>query len=278
MSYRRPVNLMLLYTVPFVSMLVVLIILLSIWSIHKHKEEQITELIETGRAISSHITANIKNAENPLISPFIVSDKSAITFKILNLKDTESLDNQSSGADSIERYSIRKTDSSRLFQYQRVIKTPDGRDSILSIQIPMTLSDSIHKNKIYRDILSFLAIGLLSVAFVFYTSWRLSKRISSGIDRELEETRLKALIELAGATAHEMRQPLAVVIGFSDLLKDRIKNSEDVEEDLKIIKEQCLRMDDIIKKMLNITHYKTIEYTDGVRIIDLHGQHLKRRN
>ncbi len=31
-------------------------------------------------------------------------------------------------------------------------------------------------------------------------------------------------------------------------------------------------MDDIIKKMLNITSYKTVEYVGGIRIFDLHSQ------
>lgn len=269
---------MILYTVPFVSVLLIVTLLLSFWSIHKHREEQIAELMETGRAIANHIEKNINGSDNPLLSPFVVSNKDSITFKLIKLNRNDKPGENPLINTPSEQYLIKDTDSGRVFDYRKAIRTPEKSVSILSVEIPMTISDMVHKEKISRDIMSFFIIGLISVLFVSFATWRLSKRISSGIDKEMEETRLRALIELAGATAHEMRQPLAIIIGFADLLKDKVENSENVNEELKIIKEQCLRMDDIIKKMLNITHYKTIEYTDGVRILDLHSQQLTRRN
>ncbi|NOY65446.1 MAG: hypothetical protein GXO97_08655 [Nitrospirae bacterium] len=279
MSYRRPINLTLIYTLPFIVTLVVLTVFLTIWSIHKHKEEQIRELTETGRALSRYITDNLDKIDNPLISTFIDSNKSAINFNLLKISESKKSDNLFRHNNSIEIYNIKDSGNSRVFQYQKKIsQLKNGKDYILSIEIPMELSDKIHRDKIERDILSFITIGIFSVIFIIFAIWRLSKRISSGIDKEMEEIRLRALIELAGATAHEMRQPLAIVTGFSDLLKDKIERGEDTEEDIKIIKEQCLRMDDIIKKMLNITHYKTIRYTDGVKILDLNVQPTERLN
>ena len=279
MSYRKPIKLTLIYTLPFITTLVILTAFLTLWSIHKHKEEQIRELTETGRALSRQITDNISNIDNPLISSFIVNNNKAITFNLLNIGNMKGQNNPLRHNDSMETYTIKNSGNSRVFQYQKKIShLKKNKDYLLSIEIPMELSDKIHRDKIERDILSFITIGIFSVIFISFTVWRLSKRISSGIDKEMEEIRLRALIELAGATAHEMRQPLAIIIGFSDILRDKIERGEDTEEDLKIIKEQCLRMDDIIKKMLNITHYKTIRYTDGVKILDLHVQPTERFN
>lgn len=279
MSYREPVKLTLLYTLPFITILVILTVFLTIWSIHKHKEEQIKELTETGRALSRQIIDNINSLDNPLISSFITTNNRAITFNLLKISDIKGSNNLLRYNDSMETYNIKDSNNSRVFQYQKEIsQLKNGKDYLLSIEIPMELSDKIHRDKIERDILSFITIGIFSVIFITFTLWRLSKRISSGIDKEMEENRLRALIELAGATAHEMRQPLAIIIGFSDLLSDKIERGENTEEDIKIIKEQCFRMDDIIKKMLNITHYKTIRYTDGVRILDLHVQPTDRLN
>lgn len=279
MSYRRPIKLTLIYTLPFITTLVILTAFLTVWSIHKHKEEQIRELTETGRALSRQITDNISNINNPLISSFIANNNKAITFNLLNLDNIKDSNNPLRHNDSMETYNIKNSGNSRVFQYQKKISQLEkNKDYLLSIEIPMELSDKIHRDKIERDILSFITIGIFSVIFITFTVWRLSKRISSGIDKEMEESRLRALIELAGATAHEMRQPLAIIIGFSDLLRDKIERGENTEEDIKIIKEQCLRMDDIIKKMLNITHYKTIRYTDGLKILDLHVQTTERLN
>ncbi|RMG00196.1 MAG: hypothetical protein D6726_11665, partial [Nitrospirae bacterium] len=160
----------------------------------------------------------------------------------------------------------------RIFNYQRVIDTDTDTPQVISIRLPASVSDLVHRDKIKRDIISFISIGFISLFFLSFTLWKLSKKISRGINTELEEVRLKALIELAGATAHEMRQPLAVIIGYSELLSDSTKRGEPADEEISIIKDQCYRMDEIIKKMLNITHYKTIEYTDGIRILDLHSQ------
>ncbi|NOX21113.1 MAG: hypothetical protein GXO99_07640 [Nitrospirae bacterium] len=178
-----------------------------------------------------------------------------------------------------ERFWVKRQKNNRTFHYERVISEPERANRLLlTIEIPMTLSDKIHSEKIKRDVISFMAIGLLSIGFILFTFWRLSKKVSSNIYREIEEDRLKALIELAGATAHEMRQPLSIIIGFTEIIKDKLKDNEDIESDFKVIKEQCLRMDEIIKKMLNITHYKTLRYTDGVRILDIHSQGQKCMN
>ncbi len=83
------------------------------------------------------------------------------------------------------------------------------------------------------------------------------------------DEKLSAAIELAGATAHEVRQPLSVVIGMSDLVRERIKDGKDVSEEIAVFEEQCKRINDIITRMLNITRYKTKEYTKDTKIFDL---------
>ena len=262
MSYRKPINLMFLYTIPFTAVLLSLIIGLSFWIIKKHDEEQIAEFLATSRSLADNLIFNniaIGKTEN----------RDGIVFSIRELKDRGNT--QSDIAN--EYYTIKKTETGRVFHYEkRLPARENNRFSIITVEIPMTLSDLMHSKRLKRDIISFLAIGLLSIAFISFTFWRLSKRISNNIYREIQEDRLRALIELAGATAHEMRQPLSIIIGFTEIIKDKLRNGEDIEGDFRIIKEQCLRMDDIIKKMLNITHYKTLEYTDGVRILDIHSQ------
>ena len=243
MSYRRPLNLTLYYTLPFTAVIVFLVVALSLWSIRKHRQEQIEELIETGRMLSIYVTNRdiASLGEKRKIRPSdIIPDG--------------------------ERYRIVNREGSRVFYYQQ------GRDSNLnSIEIPMTVSDRVHRQKIKRDILSFLSIGLLSTVSVFFISWHLSRKVHHRLNREIEEKRLSALIELAGATAHEMRQPLSVIIGLTELLKIQIDSGEPVEHDLETLRQQCLKMDDIIKKMLHTTHYRTTNYIDGIRILDLHN-------
>ncbi len=253
MSYRKPLNLTLLYGGPFTLFIVGLILVLVVWNIQKHRQEQIAELTATAKAITE-----LYRQDPGLITS---QTNTKVHIQVLNTLP------QALKPYTTENYSFIEKKGKRLFRFTEKI----APNKFIVLDIPMNLSDRIHNNKVKREIFSLLMIGAISVVFVFFTTWRLSKRISSGINREFEENRLKALIELAGATAHELRQPMTVLIGYSELLKNT-ESEEQRDEILNIIKEQCFRMDDIIKKMFRITHYRTIEYTDGVRILDLHCQ------
>lgn len=83
------------------------------------------------------------------------------------------------------------------------------------------------------------------------------------------DERLSAAIELAGATAHEVRQPLAIVISMSDLVREKISQGKDVSEEIAVFEQQCKRINDIVSRMLNITRYRTKPYTEDTSIFDL---------
>jgi signal transduction histidine kinase len=96
------------------------------------------------------------------------------------------------------------------------------------------------------------------------------KRICAEMRKNVEQEKLDAIAELAGAAAHEMRQPMTVVHNLMKLLHDKFKQNEPItEEEMDIINYQCERMNDIIRKMLNITSYKTKNYINGKKIVDL---------
>ncbi len=184
-----------------------------------------------------------------------------------------------------EIYAFTEINGVRYFRYMKplflnngsqdsVQKSNRGRKQAIGITftIPSSLSDKIHAAKVRRDVISYGLVGGVSIFFIVFLIWRFSRKISSVIDVEMEENRLRVAMELAGAAAHEMRQPLSVVIGLSGILEDKVNKGGDVKEALDIIKDQSFRIDDIIHKMLNITQYKTKDYVNGIRIFDLHDQ------
>ncbi len=89
------------------------------------------------------------------------------------------------------------------------------------------------------------------------------------IIHDATEEKLAAAMELAGAAAHEMRQPLTIIINLIPLIKDKLKDKGDVSEEFEMLQQQCSRINDIINRMLNITHYKTRSYTEDLNIFDL---------
>ena len=92
------------------------------------------------------------------------------------------------------------------------------------------------------------------------------------IIHDATEEKLAAAMELAGATAHEVRQPLAVIMNIIPLIRDKIQQGEKPDEELEILNQQCTRINEIIKRMLNITQYKRRAYIKDVKIFDLRDE------
>ncbi len=87
-----------------------------------------------------------------------------------------------------------------------------------------------------------------------------------------------AMIETAGAVAHELRQPMTTIIGTIDLLtsKQTIRENPNIEKRFKIIQKQCLRMAETIKQMEELVEYRTRQYIEDKLIIDLEESSQKK--
>jgi PAS domain S-box-containing protein len=88
-------------------------------------------------------------------------------------------------------------------------------------------------------------------------------------ERLIEAEKQAAVVELAGAAAHEMRQPLTYVMGNLSLLIDNAGLDGETRETLADILEGTYRMEGILRKMGKVTRYTTKPYVGDVRIVDL---------
>lgn len=86
----------------------------------------------------------------------------------------------------------------------------------------------------------------------------------------IQSEKRSAMIETAGAIAHELRQPMTAIIGITDLLGNdqRLGGDPKLFKRIKTINRQCLRMAEIIAKMGRLVEYKTRPYVEGRVIID----------
>ena len=85
----------------------------------------------------------------------------------------------------------------------------------------------------------------------------------------IEEERLKVLLQMAGATAHELNQPLSVLLGFTGLLKMEKHEPDRRARYLNEIEMAGNRMAKIVSQIQNIRHYEVKPYAGDARIIDI---------
>ncbi len=84
----------------------------------------------------------------------------------------------------------------------------------------------------------------------------------------IEEERLKVLLQLSGATAHELNQPLMGLLGTVDLIKME-KNPDTILEYVGKIEEATNRISGIVQKIQTIRYDDVIPYSRGVSIINI---------
>jgi len=75
--------------------------------------------------------------------------------------------------------------------------------------------------------------------------------------------------ELAGATAHELNQPLTSIIGYTQLIQRQSQQGAPHLRAAGIILSEAERMADIVKKIGRLTKYETTDYIGSAKMIDL---------
>ena len=85
----------------------------------------------------------------------------------------------------------------------------------------------------------------------------------------IEEERLKVLLQMAGATAHEMNQPLMTLLGSIELMDLDMANTEKLIGHMTHIKESGQRIAQIVKKIQTIRHDEIKPYVGSSTIVNL---------
>jgi signal transduction histidine kinase len=132
-------------------------------------------------------------------------------------------------------------------------------------RIPVSLSASliIHRGR---------AVGSVGV----FTDLRAKRHIEAKLEHAQQELQLneqKAFIaELAGATAHELNQPLTTVMGYAGMLARQLGELEDqpqLKRALSTILRETERMAEIVRKIGKLTKYESKAYVGDTKIIDI---------
>ena len=98
---------------------------------------------------------------------------------------------------------------------------------------------------------------------------RILEELKTANQKILEHEKLSVLIEMAGATAHELNQPLAVILPTLEQALSKSDEHHPLYRNITTVQKQCLRMADLVKKISEITTYQTKPYVGSVQIIDI---------
>jgi C4-dicarboxylate-specific signal transduction histidine kinase len=99
---------------------------------------------------------------------------------------------------------------------------------------------------------------------------KIERKLSQAQEKLVRTEKQAMIAELAGATAHELNQPLTSVLGYTEMAKRKLSNEdkEEVNRILEIILSETERMADIVRKIGKVTRYETKSYVGGQRIVD----------
>ena len=133
----------------------------------------------------------------------------------------------------------------------------DSRGNIF----PITLTSAV----IYQQ-------GKATATFGIFTDLRERVRVEEQLAQAQEKLALsekQALVaELAGATAHELNQPLTSVMAYTELLTRKMGDSPGAMA-ADVIHKEAERMAEIVRKIGRLTRYETKSYVGDQKILDL---------
>ncbi|MCU0681396.1 MAG: PAS domain S-box protein [Polyangiaceae bacterium] len=113
------------------------------------------------------------------------------------------------------------------------------------------------------------AVGSVGIFTDLRDRIRMESRLVAA-QEELKARERQALIaELAGATAHELNQPLTSVMAYAEMLKRRLAREAPAYAAAEVIFNEAERMAEIVRKIGKITRYETKSYVGQTTILDL---------
>jgi len=153
------------------------------------------------------------------------------------------------------------------------IKTGGHFGGLFYVGTPVTIEEEQKSSLVEK-----LGPGLLAAENVlsYLAIRRAVLALSLSQSEELKKERLAAIVETAIAVSHEVNNPLTAVLGNAQLLRLRTKDlPPDVEEKLKIIEEAAGRIQEVTAALMRITEPATLEYTPGIKMLDIFGSGKK---
>ena len=113
------------------------------------------------------------------------------------------------------------------------------------------------------------AIAMVGIFRDTRESDSLASRLRAATNQLIASEKRAATRQVAGATAHELNQPLTSVMGILELATMREGIGDEEKKRLEQAYEQLERMARIVRSLSEVTDNQTRSYVEGVEILDL---------
>lgn len=113
-------------------------------------------------------------------------------------------------------------------------------------------------------------VGIISAASIHVVY----RRAETAVEKAARD---ETVLQLAGAVAHELNQPLTVIISGGDLLAHPNMSPEEMRAVAARMAEASERMANSVAKLQRATSYRPMHYVGKVNIVDLDGASQDRQ-
>jgi len=157
------------------------------------------------------------------------------------------------------------------YRIQRTIVTsiPENGEGYYAMITVEDVTELAIRNRSYKEMrnqaLEEIKQRKLTEEELMASNQRLIKQQKSVI----EEERLKVLLQMAGATAHELNQPLMALVGNIELMEIDKSDPEKLSVHMSRIEEAGKRISNIVKRIQNIRSDQTQTYLKTSSIVNL---------
>ncbi len=100
----------------------------------------------------------------------------------------------------------------------------------------------------------------------------LEARLHRATDQLIASEKRSATMEVAGAAAHNLNQPLTSIMGSVELLASRRDLPPDARRRINQVYDQLERMAHAVQELSQIRRYRTTTYVGDTQILDLSGE------
>lgn len=94
------------------------------------------------------------------------------------------------------------------------------------------------------------------------------ERIVALQEQALAAEQARVVMQTAGGVAHEINQPLTVILGMAEMWTNLLDENDPMWKDVIYVREAAQRISSIVKKMQEVKDYMTTDYVGGTQIVD----------